>query len=74
MTKHNTITIIIPQASPRARGIYASGILSDNVRVRLSPVDFDLVTQQANRLGLSRAAYIRWCAVEVAKKVAELDV
>lgn len=70
------VTIPTPMHTPllrgvQARGPHALGPLGSNMRVRISRVDNDLITGVADKLGMKRAEYIRWCAVEVAKALNE---
>lgn len=66
------VTVLAPMHSPRARGIYASGNLGDNVRVRMSLEDRKLIERHANTRGMSKAEFMRWCAVNVAKELDKL--
>ena len=66
------VTIPTPMHTPllrgaQARGPHALGPLGANLRVRISRVDNDLITECADTLGMKRAEFIRWCAVEVAR-------
>lgn len=66
------ITIPTPMYTPmlrgtQARGPYALGPLGANLRVRVSRQDYDIVTRVSDELGMKPAAFVRWCAVEVAK-------
>lgn len=67
-----TVTIPTPMHTPllrgvQARGPYALGPLGHNLRVRVSKIDGDQIDRAVAQLGMKRAEYLRWCAVEVAK-------
>lgn len=74
-----TITIVTPMYTPMLRGVqaargpYALGPLGANVRVRVSRLDYNEIVRCANALSMKPAAFVRWCAVEVAKQLNELD-
>lgn len=53
----------------QARGPHALGPLGENLRVRISRVDHDLVMQVAEELGMKKAEFCRWCAVEAARQL-----
>lgn len=68
------VTIPTPMYTPllrgvQARGPYALGPLGANLRVRVSRVDHELIERIAEELGMKPAAFVRWCAVEVAKQL-----
>lgn len=72
----DTVTIRTPMHTPmlrgpQARGPHALGPLGANLRVRLSRVDHDMIVRVAEDLGMKKAEFIRWCAVEVAKQLDE---
>ena len=76
MTKQfpTSVTIPTPMHTPllrgvQARGPHAMGPLGANVRVRISRVDHDLVESTAEALGMKKAEFVRWCAVEVAREL-----
>lgn len=69
-----SVTIPTPMHTPlvrgvQARGPHALGPLGENLRVRVSRVDNDMIMQIADELGMKPAAFVRWCAVEVAKQL-----
>lgn len=73
------VTIRTPMHTPKlrghhatARGPYALGPLCSNVRLRISKVDNDLIEGVCHELGMNRAEFVRWCAVEVAKTLHKL--
>lgn len=69
------ITIATPMYTPMLRGVqaargpYALGPLGANLRVRVSRVDYNMIARCADELGMKPAAFVRWCAVEVAKEL-----
>lgn len=69
------VTILTPMHSPRLRGVQAArgphalGPLGANLRVRVSRQDNDMLQEIADALGMKKAEFIRWCAVEVAKQL-----
>lgn len=73
------ITIATPMYTPMLRGVqaargpYALGPLGANLRVRISRVDYNLIHAYADQLGMKPAAFVRWCAVEVAKALHEAE-
>jgi len=60
-------TIPIPISAPRARGVHSKGRLGLNMRVRVSHDDYDLITDEANKLGVPVATFIRHCSVFTAE-------
>jgi hypothetical protein len=67
----DTLTIPSPMPTPRARGIYATGSMGSNVKTRLSHIDTEKIDEAAGLLGMTRADFIRWCAVKTAEKILE---
>lgn len=68
------VTIPTPMHTPllrgaQARGPHALGPLGANLRVRVSKVDNEIITDVVKQLGMKRAEFIRWCAVEVARQL-----
>lgn len=68
------VTIPTPMYTPllrgvQARGPHAMGPLGANVRVRISKVDYEMITAVSFELNMKPAAFVRWCAVEVAKQL-----
>ena len=66
-----------PMHTPRLRGVqargpHALGPLGDNLRVRISRHDKELVTHVADELSMKPAEFARWCTVEVAKALNEV--
>lgn len=69
------VTIKTPMYTPllrgaQARGPHALGPLGANLRVRVSRLDYEMIASVAMALDMKPAAFVRWCAVEVA---AQLD-
>jgi hypothetical protein len=66
------ITISTPMYTPMLRGVqaargpYALGPLGANLRVRVSRLDYQDIVNWSDQLGMKPAAFVRWCAVEVA--------
>lgn len=73
-----TLTIPTPMHTVRLRGVqanrgpYALGPLSANLRTRISRVDIGVIDEACEALGMTRAEFTRWCAVEVAKVINDL--
>lgn len=68
------VTIPTPMHTPlmrgvQARGPHALGPLGDNVRVRISRADMDIIMEVAEQLGMKKAEFVRWCAIEVARQL-----
>lgn len=68
------VTIRTPMYTPllrgaQARGPHALGPLGANLRVRVSRMDHDLIASVAMALDMKPAAFVRWCAIEVAKQL-----
>lgn len=70
--KYPVICIPIPSDMPIARGLFATTSMKGNVKVRISVVDRELIEEEAKHCGLeSTGSFIRWCAVNVAKRLRE---
>lgn len=72
------VTIKTPMHTPmlrgnQARGPHALGPLGANLRVRVSRVDHGYIEHVSAQLGMKPAAFVRWCAVHVAKELLEVD-
>lgn len=65
------VTIPTPSDIPRARGIYATTSFGDNLKVRCSGVEIELIDKASAIVGSKRANFIRWCAVHVAQMLVE---
>ena len=68
------VTINTPMHTPRLRGKqahgpFAMGSLGENLRVRVNRIDGDRIGRIAVALGMTRAEFARWCAVEVAAQL-----
>jgi len=68
------ITINTPMHTPRLRGVqskgpHALGALGDNLRMRISRTDRELIERVSHRLGMSKAEFARWCTVAVAQEL-----
>lgn len=67
------VTIPTPMHTPRPRGDaanrgpHALGTLGDNIRVRITRFDRELIESCADELHMSKAEFARWCIVEVAR-------
>lgn len=74
----DTVTIRTPMHTPllrgaqAARGPHAMGPLGDNIRVRMSKQDRELVEYMCAQLGMKKAEFVRWCALEVAQQLRDL--
>jgi len=60
------IWIPLPSPMPRARGRQSTGGFGGNLRVRCTDEEYMLVQSEAAELGLSIAAFSRWCIVQTA--------
>lgn len=64
------ITIPTPMYQPHLRGRSApAGILATLLKVSFAADDVDLVKSEAKRLGITTNAFIRWCAIYVAREL-----
>lgn len=61
------VTIPIPCDPPRARGRWATTVLATSVRTRVHNSEIELIEKEAKRLGVTRSAFLRWCAVKTAE-------
>lgn len=72
MTSQNIppkVTIPTPMPSPRARGVHSLGTLATERNVKFSRNDDALIREASALLDMKLAAFVRWCAVEAAKKI-----
>ena len=65
------ITIPLPTEIPRLRGILATTKYGGNLRVRCSNAEYDLIQQEANKIGLTINAFMRFVGRAVAKALKE---
>ena len=66
------VTIPAPMPVLRQRGKHATGErYGRNLKVRLSLNDRELIRTVARALDMTPAAFIRWCAVHVAKSLGD---
>lgn len=64
------VMIPVPMYAPHARGRAAThGQLSSCLKVSLSADDVQLIKQEARRLSITDSAFIRWCALYVAREL-----
>ena len=68
-----TVTIPVPCDVPRARGIHSTGQFGDNMYVRITPEERELIAEEARLLGIVNAKgegkiapFVRWAAVYTA--------
>lgn len=64
-----TITIPYPSYIPRARGIHAVDKFGTILKAKCSLDEFNAVQDAADKVGVSRAEFIRWCVVHSAKEI-----
>jgi hypothetical protein len=64
-----TITIPFPSHIPRARGIHAVAKFGTILKAKCSRSEEEAVLAAADKLGLSKAEFIRWCSVYCAKEI-----
>ena len=69
-----TVTIPTPMHTPRVRGVqahgpHALGVLGENIRVRVNAVDHADIVVLCEMLGMTTSEFMRWCAVEVARRL-----
>lgn len=72
MAEHDTrlqVTIPFPSYIPRARGIHAVGKFGSLLKAKCTVEELDLVQMAADAANVSRAEFIRWSAVHVAKEI-----
>lgn len=65
------VTIPIPCEIPKARGLWATTQFGAIVNIRMHVDERELIEQEAGNLGISKAAFTRWCAVKVAEALQE---
>jgi hypothetical protein len=68
-TRYDTpikVTIPVPSEIPRARGLNSTIGYGGNLRIRCTNSDYDLVFEEAIRLGVTPSNFARWCIVETA--------
>lgn len=71
----DTVTIRTPMHTPRLRGNqahmgpYALGALGDNIRMRISRVDREIIERVCAELGMQKAEFARWCTLAVAQAI-----
>ena len=67
------ICIPTPNYTPFKRGLHASRntLMTENVKLRMSKRDFNLVRKHARNCGMAVAAFIRHCAVWAAREMEE---
>ena len=61
------VTIPVPCEIPKARGIWATHQFGAIINTRVHVDERELIEQEAGALGISKAAFMRWCAVKVAE-------
>lgn len=66
-----SVTIPIPSHIPRARGVNSTYSYGAVVQVRLHKDEVALIQREADRLGVPRSGFIRWCTLYVAQALAE---
>jgi hypothetical protein len=66
-----TVTIPIPSYIPRARGLNSLNQLRNSIRTALSREEFDLVSEECEKLNITRSQFARWCTVHVAMTLRE---
>lgn len=67
------ICIPAPNYIPLKRGNHASRntLMTENVKLRMSKKEFNLVRKHARNCGMATAAFVRHCAVSVAREMEE---
>lgn len=61
------ITIPTPSYIPLARGVNSTSKYGGNLRVRCSNAEYDLIKDEAERLGITLASFCRWSITRVAR-------
>lgn len=64
-----SLTIPIPCDPPRARGIYSTYKYGRSVHCRMLEVEYQEIKREAEHIGVSTSAFIRWCAVQAAREL-----
>jgi len=67
----NTVTIPTPGQIEKGKGITAVTTLRNPLNIRFTRDEKRIIDVEAKRLGISRGMFIRWCAVQVARKLHE---
>lgn len=65
------ISIPTPSEIPKGYGPNSTGRRGGNLRVRCTDAEYDAIQLEAGLLGISLAAFVRWCAVHVSQKMKE---
>jgi hypothetical protein len=65
------ISIPTPSEIPVGFGPNSTGKRGGNLRVRCTNSEYDDIQIEANKLGISLANFVRWCAVHTATKMKE---
>lgn len=65
------IAIPIPSEIPKGFGPNSTGRRGGNLRVRCTNAEYDAIQEEAYRLGISLANFVRWCAVHTSQKLKE---
>lgn len=68
-----TLTIPYPSYIPRARGIHAVGKFGSLLKAKCSVAERQLVIEAAAKANISVAEFIRWCAVQCAKEITNVQ-
>jgi len=63
------LVIPFPSYIPRARGIHAVAKFGTVLKAKCSLDEDELVQAAANRVGIPKATFVRWCVVEAAKEI-----
>ena len=63
------ITIPTPSEIPKGFGPNSTGKRGGNLRIRCTNAEYDMIQNEAERLGISLANFCRWCAVQVAEQM-----
>lgn len=65
------VTIPLPCELPRGRGRSSTGRYGGNYRIRLTNDEYNMIQQEAAELGISMAAFGRWCVKQIAMQLRE---
>jgi|TARA_R110000803_G_scaffold143461_2_gene209511 hypothetical protein len=65
------ITIPIPMKIPVNRGVNATGKRGGNLRVRCTNAEYDMIQEEASKIGLTLAMFCRWSSLKVAQQLEE---
>ena len=65
------IYIPTPNILPKGFGPNSTGKRGGNLRVRCTNKEYDSIQLEAANLGISLAAFCRWCSVHVAQQLKE---